>query len=58
MAWAIQCIGEQYMKENLAPGELRKLVLTAFSSPETRNDPLKRFSEACRRELASLYSAV
>jgi hypothetical protein len=57
-AWAIQCIGEQYMKENLAPGELRHLVLTAFDDPERRNDPLRPFSEACRRELANLASAV
>ena len=55
---AIQWIGEQYMKENLAPGELKKLVLTAFKDPESRNDPLKPFSEACRRELASLSRAA
>jgi hypothetical protein len=55
---AIQWIGEQYMKQNLAPGELRQLVLTAFHDPERRNDPLKPFSETCRRELASLYSAI
>ena len=55
---AIQWIGEQYMKENLAPGELRQLVLTAFHDPERRDDPLKPFSETCRRELASLYSAI
>ena len=46
------------MKENLAPGELRNLVLTAFRDPESRIDPLKPFSDACRRELASLASAV
>jgi hypothetical protein len=57
-AQAIQWIGEQYMKENLAPGELKKLVLTAFKDPENRNDPLKPFSEACRRELATLYRGV
>ena len=55
---AIQWIGEQYMKENLAPRELRQLVLTAFHDPEKRNDPLKPFSETCRRELASLYRAL
>jgi hypothetical protein len=57
-AQAIQWIGQQYLKENLAPGELRHLVLTAFHDPERRNDPLKPFSEACRRELASLAHAV
>jgi hypothetical protein len=57
-AQAIQWIGQQYLKENLAPGELRHLVLTAFDDPERRNDPLRPFSEACRRELASLASAV
>jgi hypothetical protein len=56
-ARAIQCIGEQYMKENLAPGELRQLVLSAFHDPENRNDPLKPFSEACRSELVSLTRA-
>jgi hypothetical protein len=55
---AIQWIGEQYMKENLAPGELRQLVLTAFHDPEKRDDPLQPFSETCRRELASLHSAL
>jgi hypothetical protein len=57
-AQAIQWIGEQYMKENLAPGELRNLVLTTFKDSESRNDPLKPFSEACRRELAALASAI
>jgi len=57
-AHAIHWIGEQYMKENLAPGELKKLVLTAFKDPENRNDPLTQFSEACRRELVSLYHAA
>jgi hypothetical protein len=55
---AIQWIGKQYMKENLAPGELRQLVLTAFHDPEKRDDPLQPFSETCRRELASLYGAI
>jgi hypothetical protein len=55
---AIQWIGKQYMKENLAPGELSQLVLTAFQEPEKRNDPLQPFSETCRRELASLYSTL
>ncbi|MGZ8229963.1 MAG: hypothetical protein ACXW2A_09105 [Burkholderiales bacterium] len=54
IAW----IGEQYMKENLAPGELRQLVLSAFHDPQKRNDPLKSFSETCRRELESLARAV
>ncbi|MGZ8212148.1 MAG: hypothetical protein ACXW2I_10500 [Burkholderiales bacterium] len=54
IAW----IGEQYMKENLAPGELRQLVLSAFHDPQKRNDPLKPFSETCRRELESLARAV
>src|SRR6476620_11254691 len=53
-ARAIQWIGEQYMKENLAPGELRQLVLSAFHEPENRKDPLRPFSEACRRELGIL----
>jgi hypothetical protein len=55
---AIQWLGEQYMKENLAPGELRQRVLEAFKDPQNRSDPLKPFSEACRRELASLYCAA
>lgn len=55
---AIQSISKQYMKENLAPGELRQLLLTAFHDHENRKDPLRPFSEACRRELASLYSAL
>jgi hypothetical protein len=54
VAW----IGQQYMKENLAPGELRQLVLTAFEDPRKRNDPLKPFSETCRRELENLGHAV
>ena len=57
-AQAIRWIGEQYMKENLAPGELRQVVLTAFKDPQTRSDPLRPFSEACRRELAGLYSGA
>lgn len=54
IAW----IGQQYMKENLAPGELRQLVLTAFHDPQKRNDPLKPFSETCRHELESLARTV
>jgi hypothetical protein len=46
------------MKQNLAPGELRQLVLSAFQDPEKRDDPLKPFSETCRRELASLHGAL
>ena len=57
-ARTIQWIGEQYMKTNLAPGELKQLVLTAFREPDKRSDPLNPFSEACRRELASLHSAL
>ena len=57
-AQAIQWIGEQYMKTNLAPGELKQLVLKAFREPDRRSDPLKPFSDACRRELASLHSAL
>jgi hypothetical protein len=57
-AQAIQWIGEQYTKTNLAPGELKQLVLTAFREPDTRSDSLKPFSDACRRELASLHSAL
>jgi hypothetical protein len=57
-AQAIRWIGDQYMKENLAPGELRQLVLSAFHDPATRNDPLKPFSEACRRELGALAGAA
>lgn len=57
-AQAIQWIGEQYTKTNLAPGELKQLVLEAFRDPDKRSDPLKPFSEACRRELASLHSAL
>ena len=54
IAW----IGQQYMKENLAPGELRQFVLTAFYDPQKRNDPLKPFSETCRSELETLARAV
>ena len=46
------------MQENLAPGELRQLVLEAFREPDKRMDPLKPFSDACRRELASLHRAA
>ena len=55
---AIERIGKQYTKENLAPGELKQLLLTAVEDPEKNIDPLKSFSEACRRELASLQSAI
>ena len=55
---AIQWISKQYLKENLAPGESRQLVLTAFHDPEKRDDPLRPFSETCRRELASLSRAL
>ena len=57
-AQAIECIGEQYMKTNIAPGELKRLVLNAFREPDKRSDPLKPFSDACRSELASLHSAL
>ena len=40
------------------PRASRQVVLTAFREPERRMDPLKPFSDACRRELASLYDAA
>ena len=55
---AIERIGTQYTKEKLTPGELRQLVLATFHDPEKRNDPLKPFSETCRRELAGLNSVT
>lgn len=55
---AIERIGTQYTKEKLTPGELRQLGLATFQDPEKRNDPLKPFSETCRRELAGLNSAT
>ena len=55
---AIERIGTQYTKEKLTPGELRQLVLATFHDPEKRNDPLKPFSETCRRELAGLTSVT
>lgn len=57
-AQAIQWIGEQYTKTNLAPRELKQLVLTAFREADKRSNPLKPFSDACRRELASLHSSL
>ena len=41
---------EQFFKPNLSPEELRQTVLTR------PDDPLKEFSEACRRELRMLDS--
>lgn len=55
---AVQRIGDQYTKENLAPDELMHLMHTAFQEPERRNDPLRPFSEACRRELESMRSTI
>ena len=55
---AIERIGTQYTKEKLTPGESRQLVLATFHDPEKRNDPLKPFSETCRRELAGLNSVT
>jgi hypothetical protein len=54
IAW----IGQQYMKENLTPGESRKLVLNAFHDPQRRVDPLRPFSETCRHELEMLAEAA
>ena len=54
IAW----IGDQYMKENLAPGDLRQLVLAAFHDPQQRNDPLRPFSETCRHELEAMAEAA
>jgi len=55
---SIRWISQQYMKDNLAPGELRQLVLAAFRDTEKRSDPLRPFSDACRRELALLDRAA
>lgn len=44
--------------ENIVTGELRERVLAAFHDSTKRDDPLKRFSEACRRDLASLRTAI
>lgn len=54
----IDWIGKQYAERNLAPDELRERVLAAFHDSTKRDDPLKRFSEACRRDLASLRTAI
>ena len=45
---AVTQILERYFRPNLSPDELRKTVL------DRRDDPLKSFSEACRRELRML----
>ena len=45
---AVNRILERYFRPNLTPDELRQTVL------ERSDDPLKDFSEACRRELRIL----
>ena len=45
-------IVDQFFRPNLSPEELRQLVLTR------PDDPLKEFSEACRRELRMLDSVA
>jgi len=49
---SINRIIEQFFRPNLSAEELRQLVLTR------PDDPLKDFSEACRRELRKLDSRV
>jgi hypothetical protein len=51
---AIKLIVERYFGPNLSKDELRALTL----SMREEDDPLKLFSEACRRELAELQYSV
>ena len=51
---AIKRIVRQYFTPNLGPEELRELALTNFTDEVRREDPLRPFSEACRKELRDL----
>ena len=45
-------IVERFFRPNLSPQEMRQLVLTR------PDDPLKEFSEVCRRELRTLQRSI
>jgi hypothetical protein len=51
---AIKRIVRQYFTPNLGPDGLRELALTSFTDAVRREDPLRPFSEACRKELRGL----
>jgi hypothetical protein len=55
---AIQRILKQYFDPNMTPEELRDFALTVMKDPVKREDPLKRFSEACRVELREMQVAA
>jgi hypothetical protein len=51
---AVKRIVQQYFAPNLRPDELREFALTQFKMTARREDPLRPFAEACRRELKDL----
>ena len=53
----IDRIIKQYFQDNLAPDAMRTLILESLED-DTRADPLKTFSAACRRELIGLLRAA
>ena len=51
-------IVKQYFEENITQEPLRDLTLSLSDDQLKRDDPLKPFSEACRRELWALLHAI
>jgi hypothetical protein len=49
---AVKRILKQYVRPNLTPEEIQELALSEY------DDPLKPFSDACRRELQELLHAA
>jgi hypothetical protein len=49
---------KQYFEENITQEALRDLTLSLTDDQLKRDDPLKPFSEACRKELWALQHAI
>jgi hypothetical protein len=55
---AIKVIVRQYFTPNLGPEAMREMALKSFAEDVKRDDPLRPFSEACRKELKELQLAA
>jgi hypothetical protein len=53
----VRMILRQYYAPNLKSEDFQRMVMTPHPGTDSPNDPLRPFSEACRRELAELHGA-
>jgi hypothetical protein len=54
----LHSILKQYFEQNITQQQLRELSLSLIDDQRKRDDPLKPFSEVCRKELRALQHAA